>query len=308
MRRDGFSGIVLRKEVSLPADAKRGKGRKLQMRKKDELIPFEKRKRVIYMEQRGKEELHMPVLSVVLTVLGVLCILYCLGIALFVNYGTRFFLVWGVGGALLIALGWMAGCTEILVNMPAWLKILLGSIVGLCLLIFVLVEGSVLSRFASKGEENADYLIVLGAQMRTNGPSDVLQRRLNAAAEYLSENPDTLVIVSGGQGANEPETEAQGMYDYLVSAGIDSGRIRREDTSGNTYENLENSSRFLDREKDTVVVVTNNFHVFRALKIARKMGYKNVSGLAADSYPLMLPNNMLREFFGVVKDFLVGNL
>ncbi len=278
------------------------------MRKKDDLIPFEKRKRVIYMERRGREEMHISVISVLLAVLGVLCILYCLGIALFVNYGTRFFLIWGVGGVMLIACGWVVGCTGLLSAMPVWMKIFLGSILGLGILLFVIVEGSVLSRFSAKGGKDADYLIILGAQMRVNGPSDVLLRRLNAAIEYLAENPDTIVIVSGGKGENEPMAEAQGMYDYLVSAGIDGSRIRREDTSRNTYENLEYSSGFLDKEKDTVVVVTNNFHVFRALKIAQKMGYENVSGLAADSYPLMIPNNMLREFFGVVKDYLVGNL
>ncbi|MCI9142979.1 MAG: YdcF family protein, partial [Lachnospiraceae bacterium] len=56
------------------------------------------------------------------------------------------------------------------------------------------------------------------------------------------------------------------------------------------------------------VIVTNNFHMFRALGIARKQGYANVEGLAAGSVLGMGPNNLLREFLGVVKDFLVGNL
>ena len=61
-------------------------------------------------------------------------------------------------------------------------------------------------------------------------------------------------------------------------------------------------------ENAEVVIVTNNFHVFRALGIARKQGYANVEGLAASSVLGMGPNNLLREFLGVVKDFLVGNL
>ena len=115
------------------------------------------------------------------------------------------------------------------------------------------------------------------------------------------------VIVTGGQGSNEHITEAEGMYGYLVEAGIGAERILQEDQATNTVENLVFSSAFLDKETDKVVLVTNNFHMFRALSLARGQGYENVEGLAAGSYPGMLPNNLLREFFGVGKDFLVGN-
>ena len=97
------------------------------------------------------------------------------------------------------------------------------------------------------------------------------------------------------------------MYGYLVEAGIEAERILQEDQATNTVENLVLSSDFLDKEKDKVVLVTNNFHMFRALSLAKGQGYKQVEGLAAGSYPGMLPNNLLREFFGVGKDFLVGN-
>ena len=53
--------------------------------------------------------------------------------------------------------------------------------------------------------------------------------------------------------------------------------------------------------------MTNNFHVFRAVKIARKQGYQ-AEGLAADSVLWMAPNNLLREFLGVLKDYAVGNM
>ena len=68
------------------------------------------------------------------------------------------------------------------------------------------------------------------------------------------------------------------------------------------------SGRLLDPENDKVVIVTNNFHVFRAICIAEKQGYRNVEGMAAGSVAGMAPHNLLREFFGVVKDFLLGNL
>ena len=57
-----------------------------------------------------------------------------------------------------------------------------------------------------------------------------------------------------------------------------------------------------------MAVVTNNFHVFRAVKIAEKAGYQNVCGIAAKGEPFLQINNMMREFFGVMKDFLFGNM
>ena len=97
------------------------------------------------------------------------------------------------------------------------------------------------------------------------------------------------------------------MKQYLMEHGIEEDRIFEEDRSVNTTQNLQYSAKYLDLKKDRVVIVTNNFHMYRALKIAEKQGYQ-ASGLAATSVKAMIPNNMLREFFGVVKDFLAGNL
>ena len=144
--------------------------------------------------------------------------------------------------------------------------------------------------------------------MKAEGPSRVLQYRLDAAVSYLQQNPKTLVIVSGGQGSDEHISEAQGMYDYLVQKGIEPGRILKEDRSVNTVQNLTFSAALLDKEKNSVAIVTNNFHLFRSMRIAKKLGYAHVYGIAAKGYPFLQPNNMLREFFGVVKDFAAGNI
>lgn len=84
-------------------------------------------------------------------------------------------------------------------------------------------------------------------------------------------------------------------YEYLID---------NEDTS----ENIAFSMQFLDAENDSVGIVSNNFHIFRATHLAEAAGYAEVYGLAARSHIGYLPNNMLREFFGIMKDFLVGNL
>ncbi len=276
--------------------------------KKDYLIPFEKSKKIIALDRRGRKNKKIPVWRFLLNTLGILCLLYCLSILLFMGYGSSFFLVWGILAVGCLGLVWFLSHEKWLERLPKWLKRSFVVCVAAGLIFFGVVEGMVLSQCGAKAQPGADYLIVLGAQWKESGPSYVLKKRLDKALEYLNANPETKVIVSGGQGSNEPISEAQGMYGYLVDAGIEAERILMEDKSTNTCENLVFSSELLDEANTRVVLVTNNFHVFRATAIAKKQGYGRVEGLAAGSYPGMLPNNLFREFFGVVKDFWVGNL
>ena len=156
------------------------------------------------------------------------------------------------------------------------------------------------SGFFEEGKDNLDYIIVLGAQVRESGPSVVLKYRLDRAIDYLEENPDTKCIVSGGQGKNEPFAEAVGMADYLQKNGIDGKRIIVEAESRTTEENIKNSKTFLE-EDASLGIITNDFHVFRALQMAGEQGLSEACGIAADSSKLYLPNNMLREFFAEIK-------
>lgn len=278
----------------------------IRRKKQDEqLIPFEKSRRIIQLERRGYK--HVPVSAHVFGVLGVAGILYCAGIAV-AGFGTYFFLIWGGIGGCSLVLSAVLRSEKLMEAIPGWIKGVCRGVFFAGLLLFCGVEGMILSQFGAEAGPGADYLIVLGAQWKSTGPSEVLRRRLDLAADYLSRNPQTKVIVSGGQGSNEKMSEAAGMREYMIHAGVGEERILTEDQSSNTYENLVYSGELLDREKDRVVIVTNNFHMFRALGIAKKQGYAGAEGLAASSVPWMGPNNLLREFFGVLKDFWVGNL
>lgn len=278
----------------------------MRRRKREELIPVHKTKRVIYVYRRGKKSPAGVKAGRLLMGLGLLCLLYCLFILFFVGFGTWFFLIWGLGGLVLMGWGYLL-MKQRTREIPGWTKLCWGVLIGVGLTAFLVVEGLIFTGFGAKARPGADYCIVLGAQMKSGGPSDVLKRRLDVALVYLRENPGTLVIVSGCQGSNEPVSEARGMYDYLVRAGIAPERILLEEVSRNTCENLEFCGNLLERRENRVVLVTNNFHMYRALRLADGAGYEHVEGLAASSYPLMLPNNMLREFLGVVKDFFAGH-
>ena len=243
-----------------------------------------------------------------LIVMGILFLVYFLCIAFFVGHGTNFYFIWLFLGVLAIAFALLWKKGFLAAHVPILLRRLFFVVFCLGMIIFLVVEGCILSGFHAKGRPGADYVIVLGAQMKKNGPSRALQYRLDAAIAYTDENPDALIIVSGGQGRDEHISEAQGMYDYLVEKGISPERIIKEDKSENTVQNLLFSAEYLEEDKADVVIVSNNFHVFRAVKIAQKAGYENVSGLAARGEPFLQFNNMMREFFGVMKDFLFGNM
>ena len=241
-----------------------------------------------------------------LAILGALCAAYGISIML-VWSGTGFFAVWLALGALLIGsawavhAGWWAAC-------PSVIRRIVYGITALVVITCVATQGLALTHFSDQGEDDLDYIIVLGAQVREDGPSVVLRYRLDTAFDYLEANPRTLCIVSGGQGANEPEPEAHVMARYLEQRGIDSSRIIQEDESKNTIQNVRNSMRLIDPDHDKVGILTNNFHVYRGVSIARKQGIAHVCGIAAPSHAWYLPNNLLRETFGIVKDSLMGNL
>lgn len=245
---------------------------------------------------------------VVLFLVGIAFLIYFLCVAFFVGHGTNFYFIWLILAVVVMTFAILLKRGFFISHFPLWIRRTFVILLCMGVMIFGIVEGFIISGFSMKVQPGADYVIVLGAQMKADGPSKALQYRLDEAIRYLNENPSSKVIVSGGQGSDEHISEAQGMYEYLVEKGIEKDRIIKEDKSVNTTQNLAFSAEYLDRERDSVAVVTNNFHVFRAVKIAEKAGYQNVCGIAAKGEPFLQINNMMREFFGVMKDFLFGNM
>ena len=190
-------------------------------------------------------------------------------------------------------------------KVPKALRFAFRAFITLGLGIFIICQGCILTKFFSKGEPGADYIIVLGAQMRDWGPSVVYKARLDSAIEYLNDNPDTKVIVTGGQGANESVSEGEGGKTYLLEQEITEDRIIVESESLDTDQNISNALNLVEVTADMKIgIVTNNFHVFRGVMIAKRYTDADVTGIAAFTEYLYLPNNMVRETFGILKDVM----
>ncbi len=249
-------------------------------------------------------------IQTILFITGILFIAYSM-IIWRVRSGTGFFLIWDIMGAMMIMTGIM-----IHRGLPAniWKRLspaihkTVMIITAIILTMFLTIQAIIISGFFCTGRQKLDYVIVLGAQVKQTGPSIILQYRLDKACEYLKENPDTICIVSGGQGSNEPAPEATVMKNYLVGKGIDSKRIIPEDSSTSTSENIKYSIELIGDKNADIGIITSNFHVFRGTSLARKQGLRNACGISASSHPLYLPNNMLRETFAIIKDKLLGNI
>lgn len=167
------------------------------------------------------------------------------------------------------------------------------------------LTGLIISYQAAPAPENLN-VIVLGAQVYSAERMGMsLTNRVARAAEYLQAYPEVKCIVTGGQGGNEPCPEALTAKNALVRLGVDGERIYLEDKSRNTRQNLNNAMEVAkEHGLDTkVVVVSQNFHMYRAVRLARSAGFEAYS-LPAPTDPVIFPSYYGRELLSLTKWYL----
>ena len=250
-----------------------------------------------------------PVVNNIVLAAGIACIIYYLACGLFVRFGQSALWIWPLVGCLLIARYFLAK-NGFIASLPRGLLIAARSLIALGAALFIAVECMVVSGMVSAAPEGLDYLIILGARVEQNGPSPALTRRLNAAMDYLEDSPDTVIIASGGQGSDEPMSEAQAMFDELVKLGIEPERIWIEDKATSTRENLEFALDLIEQKTgtrpDTLGVVSSEYHLFRAGLLTRECGVEFVGIPAKTSRASQLVNHLMREVAGVWQYLILG--
>jgi uncharacterized SAM-binding protein YcdF (DUF218 family) len=183
-----------------------------------------------------------------------------------------------------------------------------------CLIIGLLVvgitEAIIIHKSFGDPKEEVEYMVVLGAKVNADGPSVSLWDRICGAYEYMEEHPDVIAIVSGGQGTDEPITEAECMYRELVSLGIDPLRLRMEDYATSTWENLNFSLTYLEHETGSrptkIGVLSSEYHLFRASLFAKACDVEFVGIPARTSRWGQRINHFMREVAGVWHYLLLG--
>ena len=150
-----------------------------------------------------------------------------------------------------------------------------------------------------------DYVVIHGAGLlRGDKVSKLLSDRIDKAISIYNKAPNKpKLIPSGGKGDDETISEAEAMKRYLLEKGIPEQDIILEDTSATTFENLKNSKAIIDSgwgSKNTALV-TSNYHVYRALRYARKIDLK-CTGVGSRVAFYYWPSALIREFIAIMTE------
>lgn len=187
-------------------------------------------------------------------------------------------------------------------------KIIL-SIIGLCVVIIagitIILSIFMIETAVQKPSENSTA-IVLGCRVYEERAGLMLIERLDAAYSYLSENEDSVCVLSGGQGPGEKISEAECMYRYLIDKGIASERLYKEEMSTSTRENLAFSKKIIEQYNlnPKVAIVTNEFHGYRARKVADSLGLES-SAVSGKTAWWLFPTYYVRELYGIIYEWLL---
>ena len=186
-------------------------------------------------------------------------------------------------------------------KIPKWLRAVFWC--GVCTVtVFVSVLLGLGINDTVTGSEDA--VIVLGSGIRGELLTVGLKNRLDCAVEIYENNPDTVIVVSGGQGPQEDITEALAMERYLLSRNIPQESIIKEEQATSTYENFIYSKQILDKkfgENYSAAYVTNDYHIYRAGALAKIAGFGNLTHSHSPTVWYTVIPSCMRECMAVVK-------
>ncbi len=149
--------------------------------------------------------------------------------------------------------------------------------------------------------DKADCIIVLGCQVKPGGtPSHMLQDRLDRAIELYKAGVAPKLLMSGDHGTKEYD-EVHAMKNYAINAGVPSEDIFMDHAGFSTYESIYRAKEIFEAEN--VIIVTQEYHLYRALYIAKQFDLK-ANGVTCD-YRTYAGQSVrdVREFLARVKDF-----
>lgn len=182
----------------------------------------------------------------------------------------------------------------------------------LCIGILIFAATEALIIYASFGQPDTDceYIVVLGAKVHDTTPSLSLSDRIRAAESYLKAHPDTIAVLSGGQGVDEGISEAQCLFNELTARGIPADRLWLEEHSTSTWENLHFTLDLIEEKTGTrpasIGLVSSEYHLFRAGVFAKECGITAIGIPAQTSMFSIKVNYFMREVAGIWHYIILG--
>ena len=161
-------------------------------------------------------------------------------------------------------------------------------------------KNQIISRKEATQLDSVDCIIVLGAGIWGNSPSPMLEDRLNEAIALYNENVSAKIVVSGDHGKVDYD-EVNVMKNYAIEKGVPSENIFMDHAGFSSYESIYRVKEIFGAKK--IVVVTQKYHLFRALYIANQL---DIEAYGVNSDPRRYVGAAYRELREVIarnKDF-----
>ncbi len=143
-------------------------------------------------------------------------------------------------------------------------------VAGVDLIVKLSTKNSIVS--VNSLEKNADFIVILGAGVRSDGtPSLMLKERLDSGIALYKSGVSKKLLLSGDH-RSEYYDEVNTMKNYCLQNGVNEEDIFLDHAGLSTYDSIYRAKEFFDAEN--IVIVTQKYHLFRALFIAKSFGIK----------------------------------
>lgn len=190
-------------------------------------------------------------------------------------------------------------------NSVKWVGLIIGILLVSSVTLWAITGKWMRDGLEPTADGTKEFAIVLGAKVNGETPSLSLKYRLDAALNYANEHPNVYLILSGGQGKGEAISEAQAMENYLVANGLSKDRLLLETKSTSTYENIRFSKELLPEGVAEVTIISSDFHLARAQKLAEKLNL-TTDVIAAQTPEIVEQKLRTRERLALIKTMVVG--
>ena len=193
--------------------------------------------------------------------------------------------------ALDLRFGFLTAADHKALKLIGWI---LRIIIGASVLIFLFFLGKITAGSMIRSDTSTKNALVLGLALEDGKPAPDLISRLKTAEKYAQENPDAVLILTGGNPGVSGKSEADVMHDILIEWGMDENRLRLEDQARSTKENFRNAAEMIDPE-EPITLITSDYHMDRAVMTAKKAGFTDIRRLPAPSSRICFGANVMWE-------------